>query len=365
MKLRQNLPSLAALALILVVGVVANLLPSARVHAQLGSVQTWAGNSGGTANAITLNVHNVGALSDLLGVPIRFVSGTSGNNTGPTTVTINLDSGGTLGPVVLRRPTTNLGIQLLSGSELGTNNIDEITYDGTEFVITSRIDMTPIGTAIDIRVAGSRGFLVEDGSCVSQTTYAALFAAIGTTYGGGCGGGLFPVPDSRGTASIALDGQGVNGLANRITSASCAVPNTLSSSVCGGQTQTIGTTNLPASQLSVSVSGTVSVFGSGTVTSTGSNPGVGVSTTSTRSDALFGSSVSTQAGGSFTGGQLSANSAVTATGTTGVINMTSSGPIGLTSTGSNTLSGNTVNMGSGTPLVSLNPMLRVTRVIKY
>jgi microcystin-dependent protein len=319
--------------------------PPKRAQAQLGGVQTWAGQAGGSVNAITLTIHNVGALGDLLGVPIRFLSGTVGSNTGPTNITINLDSGGTLGPVVLKRPTSNLGIQLLSGNELGTNNITEVLYDGTEFVITSPIDMTPIGTAVDYRAGSAqRGYLIEDGSCVSQTTYAALFTVIGTTYGGGCGGGLFPVPDSRGTSSIALDGQGANGLANRITSATCTAPNSLTATVCGVQASGIGTGNLPASPLSVSTSGSVSG------TTSGYSPTAG-------------------GAGAFAIGGTPAAASFTPTGGNLVYQSNQFAAIAgfssLTVSASGSMSGTTANMGSGTALVVLNPMLRVTRMIKF
>jgi microcystin-dependent protein len=42
------------------------------------------------------------------------------------------------------------------------------------------------------------GWLAADGSAVSRTTYAALFSAIGTTYGSGDGSTTFAVPDLRG-----------------------------------------------------------------------------------------------------------------------------------------------------------------------
>ena len=41
------------------------------------------------------------------------------------------------------------------------------------------------------------GFLACDGSAVSRTTYAALFAVVGTTYGTGNGSSTFNVPDLR------------------------------------------------------------------------------------------------------------------------------------------------------------------------
>ena len=42
------------------------------------------------------------------------------------------------------------------------------------------------------------GYLECDGAAVSRTTYADLFAAIGTTWGAGNGSSTFNVPDLRG-----------------------------------------------------------------------------------------------------------------------------------------------------------------------
>jgi microcystin-dependent protein len=55
---------------------------------------------------------------------------------------------------------------------------------------------TPIGTLLPF--AGSSapsGWLIADGSAVSRTTYAALFAVCGTTYGAGNGTTTFNVPN--------------------------------------------------------------------------------------------------------------------------------------------------------------------------
>jgi microcystin-dependent protein len=54
------------------------------------------------------------------------------------------------------------------------------------------------------------GWLLCDGSAVSRTTYAALFAAIGTTYGAGNGSTTFNVPDLRGRTPVGADPTGVN-----------------------------------------------------------------------------------------------------------------------------------------------------------
>src|SRR5690606_5310505 len=62
------------------------------------------------------------------------------------------------------------------------------------------------------------GWLWEDGSAVSRTTYAELFSNIGTTYGNGNGSTTFNLPDSRGRADFGRDDMGV-GAASRITNA--------------------------------------------------------------------------------------------------------------------------------------------------
>lgn len=49
------------------------------------------------------------------------------------------------------------------------------------------------------------GFLLCDGSAVSRATYAALFAAVGTTWGEGDGASTFNLPDLRGVFLRGLD----------------------------------------------------------------------------------------------------------------------------------------------------------------
>jgi microcystin-dependent protein len=61
------------------------------------------------------------------------------------------------------------------------------------------------------------GWLLCDGSAVSRTQFAALFATIGTTYGSGDGVTTFNVPDMRGRSTVGA-GQGT-GLTNRVRGA--------------------------------------------------------------------------------------------------------------------------------------------------
>lgn len=67
--------------------------------------------------------------------------------------------------------------------------------------------MEPAG--IILPYAGStapEGYLMCDGSAVSRSTYAALFAVIGTTYGAGDGSTTFNIPDLTGRVVIGVSG---------------------------------------------------------------------------------------------------------------------------------------------------------------
>lgn len=78
---------------------------------------------------------------------------------------------------------------------------------------------TPIGAHIPY--AGSTappGWLLCYGQAVSRTTYAALFAVVGTIYGPGDGSTTFNLPDKRGRGSIGLDNMGGSS-AGRVTAA--------------------------------------------------------------------------------------------------------------------------------------------------
>lgn len=60
--------------------------------------------------------------------------------------------------------------------------------------------------------AAPNGWLKANGAAVNRTTYAALFARIGTTYGVGDGSTTFNLPDMRGEFPRGLDdGRGVDG----------------------------------------------------------------------------------------------------------------------------------------------------------
>lgn len=72
---------------------------------------------------------------------------------------------------------------------------------------------TPVGTYIQFAGASTpAGYLACDGSAVSRTTYADLFAVVSTTYGVGNGSTTFNLPDARGLVMV---GAGANGTLTR------------------------------------------------------------------------------------------------------------------------------------------------------
>lgn len=83
-----------------------------------------------------------------------------------------------------------------------TNNITKrITMQDLSSIM--RTLLMPSGMIMEFGGSTSpSGWLTCDGSAVSRSTYAALFAAIGTAYGTGDGSTTFNLPDFRGRVPV-------------------------------------------------------------------------------------------------------------------------------------------------------------------
>ena len=80
-----------------------------------------------------------------------------------------------------------------NGADIGTFSANQETNETINIVVP---DALPTGSYIQF--AGSQapdGFLVCNGGAISRTTYSALFAVIGTTYGSGDGSTTFNLPN--------------------------------------------------------------------------------------------------------------------------------------------------------------------------
>lgn len=100
-----------------------------------------------------------------------------------------------------------------SGKYLSMRNDGELRYDGKRLLNTDDLSgMVPSGTVLYFAgQAAPTGWLKANGAAVSRTAYAALFAAIGTTYGAGDGRSTFNLPDLRGEFLRGWDdGRGVD-----------------------------------------------------------------------------------------------------------------------------------------------------------
>lgn len=162
----------------------------------------WGSVSGGTANAQTVTVSGFASTN---GQTFYFVAGAS--NTGALTLSVN---GGS--PISVVKPTSS-GTAILTGTEVVAGNVIGVTYYSTtgQFqLITNNINVaTPPGQVATYAMTSCpSGWLAANGAAVSRTTYAILYANIGSTWGNGDGSTTFNVPDLRGTF---VRGTGTNG----------------------------------------------------------------------------------------------------------------------------------------------------------
>jgi len=119
--------------------------------------------------------------------------------------------------------------------------------------ITPAVDVQgvpPIGTVVDYAgstlPAGNNWDWCDGDSMdsVGDTTLAALFTAIGTTYGG-AGAADFNLPDLRGRVSVGQDDMG-GSAASRVTTGGSGIDGATLGATGGSQDTTLTTTELPA-----------------------------------------------------------------------------------------------------------------------
>lgn len=110
-----------------------------------------------------------------------------------------------------------LGNLNMGGFKVTNLNLSAPTQDGDGvsrgylLTVLAAIAVTPSGTIAAFagdEISLPIGWLICNGQAVSRTTYAALFAVVGTTYGVGNGSTTFNVPDFRGRVALGKDNMG-------------------------------------------------------------------------------------------------------------------------------------------------------------
>ena len=200
--------------------------------------------------------------------------------------------------------TTNLNLYKPTVGENGWGTLVNDNFD--------KIDSASAVTGVVQLFAGStapNGWLICNGQAVSRTTYAALFAVIGTTYGAGNGSTTFNVPN----------------LVNRTVRGSNSLGKT-----GGADTVTLSTSNLPAHS-----------HGAGSLTAASNGAHTHTST-------QYVSAYTDVSGHMSTGGN------------------TNSGSWTSSSNGAHThtISGSTASAGSGSAVTITNPYVMLHYIIK-
>ena len=152
------------------------------------------GTTTGSANAYVLTP-TPALTAYAAGISVRAVL--SFTNTGAATLNI---SG--LGAKSIKRQD---GSALAANMMINTQESD-LVYDGTNFILLNPAGGNDPAGVVKAYTAATapNGWLLCDGSAISRTTYAALFAITGTAFGAGDGSTTFNLPNITGRYPVGL-----------------------------------------------------------------------------------------------------------------------------------------------------------------
>lgn len=249
--------------------------------------------TGGTSTGYTVaSYRQYDSLSRLNGNIIAFTP----HVTNGQTVTLNVDG---LGAKPLRfAPGLELGASTLI---IGTPYMALYDHGSQAFYLHAGGNAygVPLAAGMDYwgATTPSSAFAFPIGQAISRTTYAALFALIGTTYGVGDGSTTFNLPDKRGRVSAGFDNGDITGRLNGAFGVNAAALGSAGGEQ--GHTLTLGET---AAGITSSGSNAISVTSSANVTQ----------------NAIYISYVNAAGGGTIVLNALPTNAALTSTGTNSI-----------------------------------------------
>ena len=136
------------------------------------------------------------------------ISGNNGTNAvrGRTGLALAHDNGAIVEYNISTSPLYNDFVDAFLANHMrsGAFKAGSVVLTALADVVAQRI-FKPGDMKIHARSTLDDGWLWCDGAAVSRTTYAELFAAIGTTFGAGNGTTTFNLPDMRGQIPVGLD----------------------------------------------------------------------------------------------------------------------------------------------------------------
>lgn len=155
-------------------------------------------------------------------------------------------NGTALAPSVTFGTDLNLGRYRKSADVMADvcDGAEVVEYSSTGINVTGQIRQNgaalfPVGVVLPYAGASApTGYLLCYGQEISRSTYALLFAAIGTGYGAGNGSTTFNVPDLRGRVPAGKDNMGGSS-ASRLTSTTMSPDGNTLAAVGGTQTHTL------------------------------------------------------------------------------------------------------------------------------
>lgn len=190
----------------------------------------------GTSTGYTINSNSAfDSLAHLSGQLIAFTPHVANG----ATVTLNVDG---LGAKPLRSsPNVELQSNVLIS---GTPYVAVYNNSDAAFYLYGNLGNCgmPLAAGMDYwgSTAPSSAFAFPTGQVISRTTYAALFALIGTTYGTGDGSTTFNLPDKTGRVSAMKEAS-----ATRLTSSFFGGNSTVAGAVGGFESKTLALSDLP------------------------------------------------------------------------------------------------------------------------
>lgn len=199
----------------------------------------------GTANAVSVAMQSAfAALANGLIISFRAVA----SNT--TAATLNVNGLGAK-PIL---KATSAGITALVGGEIQSTGMYTVQYStalnggaGAWLLVNpTNTVLVPPGVMAEFGgLTAPEGWLLCYGQAVSRTTYADLYAVIGTAWGAGDGTTTFNLPDYRGRVGAGKDDMGGTS-ANRLTGISGSLDGDTLGATGGAETHTLTTAQIPA-----------------------------------------------------------------------------------------------------------------------